>query len=69
MTGPQQEVLIEYTNYRGDRSVRGIRPIAISFGNNEWHPERQWLLEAFDLTRDQVRMFAMKNIHSWKEVR
>lgn len=66
MSDPGQEVLIDYTNHRGVRSVRGIRPLRVSFENNEWHPETQWLLEAVDLGRDEIRTFAMKNIHSWK---
>lgn len=66
MADPNQEVIIDYTNYRGVRSVRGIRPLRIVFENNEWHPETQWLLEAEDLGRGEIRTFAMKNIHSWK---
>jgi hypothetical protein len=36
------------------------------FESNEWHPESQWLLEAFDLGCHEIRTFAMKNIHSWQ---
>jgi hypothetical protein len=63
-----KEVLIDYTNYRGVRSVRGIRPTGrVVFESNEWHPEPQWLLYAIDLGRNnEIRTFAMKNIHSWQ---
>jgi predicted DNA-binding transcriptional regulator YafY len=66
MTDQNQEVLIDYTNHRGIRRVRGIHPLRIIFESNEWHPESQWLLEAFDLGRHEIRTFAMKNIHSWR---
>ena len=66
MADEAQKVIIDYTNHRGVRSVRGIRPLRITFENNEWHPETQWLIEAVDLGRDEIRTFAIKDIHSWK---
>lgn len=60
-----QRVLIEYTNWRGERSHRVIRPQKMLFGSNEWHPEEQWLLEAFDEEKGALRTFAVKSIHSW----
>lgn len=62
----QRAVWIDYTNFRGKRSVRRIKPLTISFEKNEWHPETQWLLEAVDLERGEMRTFALKNIHAWK---
>lgn len=60
-------VIIDYTNYRGERdNSRLIKPIRIEFGSNEWHPEPQYLLYAFDLAKNDVRHFAMASIHSWK---
>lgn len=58
---------IDYTNWRGERALRVIRPLSIYWGSNQWHPEKQWLLDAIvekDGERD-VRAFAMKDIHSW----
>jgi predicted DNA-binding transcriptional regulator YafY len=67
MSDPKHVVIIDYTNWRGIRAQRRIRPLSISFENNEWHPETQWLLEAEDLDNlGDVRTFAMANIHSWK---
>lgn len=65
MTDPRQEVLIDYTNWRGERSKRRIRPLRLVFENNEWHTETQWLLEAVDLESGAERSFAMLGIHSW----
>ena len=58
-------VKIVYTNYRGETSVRSIIPIKIRFGKTEWHPEEQWLLDAFDVEKDAERSFAMKDIQKW----
>lgn len=59
-------VVINYTNYRGISELRRIRPIRLIFGNNEGHPETQWLLQAEDVDSGVMRTFAMANIHSWE---
>lgn len=65
MSDPRQEVIIDYTNWRGVRALRRIRPLRVVFENNEWHPETQWLLEAVDIEKGEVRTFAMATIHDW----
>lgn len=59
-------VRIDYTNWRGERASRVIVPDNIFFGSNEWHPELQWLLNAWDAEKDDNRTFAMANIHKWE---
>lgn len=59
-------VVIRYTNYRGETADRRIIPIRIRFGSTEWHPEEQWLLDAFDLDRGADRAFALKDVLQWK---
>jgi predicted DNA-binding transcriptional regulator YafY len=59
------EVRILYTNYRGETSLRRIRPERIFFGSSDWHPEAQWLLEAYDVDKGALRGFAMKDIRAW----
>ncbi len=60
-------VLIDYTNHAGVRSVRQIMPQAqgFYFGTTEWHPVPQWLLDAYDVKKDDMRTFAVKDIHRW----
>lgn len=58
-------VTIVYTNWKGVTAVRQIFPVRVFFGNNEWHKENQWLLEAIDLEKNATRTFAMKDIRSW----
>ena len=61
-------VTIEYTNWRRERGTRVIRSRRIAFENSRWHPETRWLLEAIDVEKDEIREFAMKDIHSWTVV-
>jgi predicted DNA-binding transcriptional regulator YafY len=56
------EVTFTYKNYRGETSVRLVRPIMVSFGTTAFHQESQWLLHAWDLNKDAERTFAMKDI-------
>lgn len=59
---------IYYTNWKGIAKYRRITPMKISFESNEWHPEPQWLLTAYDEEKEAVRHFAMKDIEEWKEI-
>jgi hypothetical protein len=61
----RREVIIDYTNYRGERSLRTVIPVSIDFSSNQWHTEPQWLLTAVDVDKCELRIFAMKDIHSW----
>jgi len=61
----EKMVKILYTNYRGETSIREIIPQKIWFGKTEWHPESQWLLDAYDINKKENRSFAIKDIKSW----
>lgn len=61
-------VLIDYTNWRGERRWRRIVPKSVQFENSEWHHETQWILHAVDIEVGATREFAMKDIHAWKAV-
>ncbi len=62
-----KEVLIDYTNWKGERKIRKIHPTGrMQYMSTKWHPEEQWLLEARDLEGgDVLKWFAMKDIHAW----
>ena len=60
-----KEVNIVYTNWKGETAIRRITPKQIYFGSNEWHPTQQWLLEAYDLDKQDIRNFALKDIRVW----
>lgn len=69
MTGePNEEaqaVCIKYKNHRGEIADRNIYPMSIEFKAAEWHPEPQWLLEAWDIDKSAERSFAVKDIIKW----
>jgi len=68
MTFTQSEiVVIDYTNWKGNRRKRRIIPARIEFTRNEYHPEFQYLLIAWDLDEQAYRYFAMKDVHSWEQ--
>jgi predicted DNA-binding transcriptional regulator YafY len=58
-------VTIRYRNHRGEVSLRHISPHEIRFGATVWHPEKQWLLDAWDLGKEARRTFAMRDILEW----
>lgn len=60
-------VEIDYTNWRGERSVRRVEPTGFYYGQTEFHPNPQWLLIARDVIKGR-RVFAMKDIHRWTDL-
>jgi predicted DNA-binding transcriptional regulator YafY len=63
--GANTVTMILYTNYRGETSVRRIIPRRIRFASTEWHPQEQWLLDAYDVDRQADRSFALKDVIKW----
>lgn len=51
-----------YRNHRGEVAERHVIPISPHWGSTEWHPEPQWLLQAYDLDKAAIRDFAMDDI-------
>jgi len=58
-------LLLDYTNWQGERRVRRISPQGLWFGVSEFHDGEQWFIRALDLDRDDrpMRDFAMSGIH------
>lgn len=65
MRFPEQEVMIDYTNYRGIRSMRRIQPLSLAYESNEYHPTKTWLLKAVDVDKGEVRTYALDEIRTW----
>ncbi len=62
-----RQVIIDYTNHKGVRRERCIQPVRVLFATHApYHPELQWLLNAYDVDKRDWRTFAISNIHSWK---
>lgn len=60
-----KEVVIDYTNWKGQRRLRRILPQRIFYGSTEQHSQEQWLLEAEDVEKKELRMFALNSVHAW----
>lgn len=61
------EVIIDYTNWRGERAERRVLPVKMRFGVSKYHSDGpQWFLDAMDLDRSVKRAFAFSGIHSWR---
>lgn len=61
----QNPIQVRYTNYRGQTEIRTIIPLRFCFGSTEYHPEEQWLLEVWDVQKNALRTYALKDIHQW----
>lgn len=61
-------VIINYTNYKGEKARRNISPKSIAFKSTEQHPVTQWILYAYDNDKQDFRDFAMSSIHSWEQL-
>lgn len=65
LVSSHEDVTIDYTNWRGERRLRVVRPIRIAFMANSYHPEYQWLLSAVDREDGKIKSFSLNNIHGW----
>ncbi|HDR8453936.1 TPA: hypothetical protein QC364_000727 [Bacillus cereus] len=59
----------DYVNWQGVAGYREIRVIRIFFGSTDYHKESQWLMEAWDLKKQEKRVFAMKDMSNVKDMR
>ncbi len=62
----EKAIEIDYTNWRGERAWRTVIPYHIVYESNSWHPEKQWLMMAYDPEKDSVRSFALAGIHGFR---
>jgi predicted DNA-binding transcriptional regulator YafY len=68
MSLAEKTVTINYTNYRGVTADRNIVPKGIFFGTTKFHTQKQWMLHAYDVAKQDYRDFALRDIHNWGEV-
>ena len=61
LSSASQELTIDYVNWRGERAVRRVAPSRLIFGSTSWHPEPQWLLECWDIDKQEMRTYALKD--------
>lgn len=56
-----RSISVVYRNHRGDVANRRIRPFRVRYGETQWHPRPQWLLECWDVEKNAARTFALKD--------
>ena len=59
-------VEIDYTNQRGERSTRRVVPLRWDFKSTPHHRKMQWMMQAIDLDKNDIRDFAMADIQGWR---
>jgi hypothetical protein len=62
-------IMFDYVNHRGVQQKRKVEVIEVNYGENEYHPSLDWVLEAKDLVKNEVRYFAMIHMQNVKEVK
>jgi len=50
-----------YTNWKNETAFRRVQARALSYKSTSWHPEKQWILTAYDLDREAERDFALQD--------
>ena len=58
------EQAFTYTNHRGETAERRAIFRWLMWGSTKYHPEPQWLLLAWDRTKQDWRTFALNGIHT-----
>jgi hypothetical protein len=59
---PGQVIKFRYRNWRGVVSERTARVANLVYGSTEWHPQPQWLVQAFDMEQGAERLFALRDM-------
>ena len=61
-----RRVVIDYTDWKGDRQKIIVVPKILFFGSTSEHPELQWMMTGYDEQLQADRTYAMKGIHNWE---
>lgn len=60
-----QKIKVLYKNWKGVEKIRTIIPQKIYFGTTDFHKEEGWLLELFDVEKNDKRTYSLKDIKEW----
>lgn len=56
-----KSVFMFYKNWKGQTGLRKIVPNKIEYKATEYHPEPQWILNAYDISKGADRDFALRD--------
>lgn len=51
-----------YTNYKMQTEQRKARVMSVWYGTSEYHQGEQWFMMAYDMDRESIRNFAMRDM-------
>jgi len=60
--GESQQVTFTYTNWKGETKQRRAVMQSLYWGSNDYHKESQWLVEGYDMDKEAVRTYALRDI-------
>lgn len=60
-------LIFTYKNWKGNVSERTVKNPKFVYGTSPYHEGEQWFIEAFDLDKNDMRMFACVDIIDFKE--
>lgn len=61
-------IQFNYINWRGLGDIRKVLINEIYYGSNEYHPNPQFLMKAYDLDKNVERIFAMSDMSDVKVI-
>lgn len=61
----QHPIKVKYRNWKGEVAVRTIVPKKIFYGSSEYHKGEQWLMEVYDVDKNESRTYALKDVLEW----
>lgn len=61
-------IQFNYINWRGLGDIRKALINEIYYGSNEYHPNPQFLMKAYDLDKNVERIFAMSDMSDVKVI-
>lgn len=67
MDDNKDAVTVVYTNWKGVTKERHIIPKRVYWGHTDWHTEDQFLMECWDVDKNDTRTYALNCIKEIKK--
>ena len=55
-------IKVKYKNWKGETGIRTIIPKKVWYGHTDYHLENQWLMDVWDVDKNNIRTYAMIDI-------
>jgi len=59
---PSKSIKVKYKNWNCEIGIRTIIPVSVYYGHTDYYKENQWLMDVFDVDKDDLRTYAMMDI-------